>query len=135
MKDETRQWLKYAAENLGAAIVVLDAGYLNACLQNCQQVVEKAMKSLLIEFALEFRKTHHIRELKGLLDNAHISVDISNDDCRFMDSIYLPSRYPVGGALPDAEPDREQCQHCLKVAERVLQSVQQHLKKQARDDK
>src|ERR1035437_10916811 len=77
MKDETRQWLKYAAENLGAASAVLDAGYLNACLQNCQQVVEKAMKSLLIEFALEFRKTHHIRELKGLLDNAHISVDIS----------------------------------------------------------
>lgn len=128
MKDETRLWLKYAEENLGAAGAIFDAGYLNACLQNCQQAVEKALKSLLIEFAFEFRKTHHIRELKGLLDDAHISVDISNDDCRFIDSIYLPSRYPVGSALPDAEPDREQCHHCLKVAKRVLLSVQQHLK-------
>lgn len=34
----------------------------------------------------------------------------------------------LGGALPDAEPDREQCQHCLKIAEHVLQLVQQHLK-------
>lgn len=37
-------------------------------------------------------------------------------------------RYPVGGALPDAEPDREQCRQCLTVAERVIQSVQQSLK-------
>jgi len=127
MKDETSQWLRYAEEALGAARAVLTAGYFNACLQNCQQAVEKAMKSLLIEFALEFRKTHHIRELKSLLANAHIDVDISDDDCHFLDAVYLPSRYPVGGALPDAEPDRETCQRCLNIAELVMQSVQRHL--------
>lgn len=127
MKDETRQWLNYATEDIGAARAVLNAGYLNACLQNCQQAVEKALKSLLIEFALEFRKTHHIRELKRLLEKGRIDVDISDDDCHLLDSIYLPSRYPVGRALPDVEPDRETCRHCLSIAERVMQSAQSRL--------
>ena len=74
---------------------------------------------MLIEFALELRKTHNIRELKGLLGKAHMDIDLSDDDCHLLDAVYLPSRYPVGGALPDADPDRETCQHCLSIAERV----------------
>lgn len=128
MKDETRQWLTYAKEAVGAAGVVLQAGYFNACLQNCQQAVEKALKCLLVEFALEFRKTHHILELKGLLEQGGIHVNLPDDDCHLLDTIYLPSRYPIGGALPDVSPDSEICQRCLTIANQVLLSVRQQIK-------
>ena len=37
MKDETRIWISYADENLDVAVLALDHGHLNACLQNAQQ--------------------------------------------------------------------------------------------------
>ncbi len=36
---------------------------------------------------------------------------------------YLPSKYPIGGVLPDFEPDMQTCVQCLAVAERVRGSI------------
>jgi len=41
----------------------------------------------------------------------------------FLDTIYIPSKYPLGSALPDYNPDDEICQMYIKVAERILDSV------------
>jgi HEPN domain-containing protein len=37
---EAVTWSAYAESNLGAAKVLLDAGYLNPCLQEAQQAAE-----------------------------------------------------------------------------------------------
>ena len=63
MKDETHQWLSYAEENFEMARLALERGCLNACLQNTQQAVEKALKAALVEVRGEFPRTHSIREL------------------------------------------------------------------------
>jgi hypothetical protein len=36
MKDETKAWLVYAAENLASAEILLEQNLLNACIQNVQ---------------------------------------------------------------------------------------------------
>jgi HEPN domain-containing protein len=123
MRGETRQWLEYADENLNSAKVLLDNKLFNACLQNAQQAVEKMLKALLVEFSIQLKKTHSVNELIMILAENHVRVDLSEEERELLDSIYLPSKYPLGSILPDFEPDDRICKNCIAIAERVKQSV------------
>ncbi|OGQ95064.1 MAG: DNA-binding protein [Deltaproteobacteria bacterium RIFOXYD12_FULL_57_12] len=119
MKDETRKWLTFAADNLSSARILLESSLYNPCLQNIQQSVEKNLKALLVEKAAILRKTHSINELVTILNGMDLSVSLSAADCDLLDTIYLPSKYPLGSALPDFFPDEELCRRCLTIAETV----------------
>ena len=123
MKDETKKWLEYADENLRSAKLLLDSELFNPCLQNVQQAVEKMLKALLVESTKKIKKTHSINELVNILDKHGLNVDMTEDDCDLLDSIYLPSKYPLGSILPDFEPDLQTCRKCIVVADRVRDSV------------
>ena len=128
MRDETKAWLKYAGENLESSKILLQSKLFNPCLQNVQQAVEKALKAVLIEKAIKLKKTHDIFDIKNLLFDNNIEIDLSDDDCDFLNSIYLPSKYPIGSALADYEPDESICQEAIKLAEKTLVSVDALLK-------
>jgi HEPN domain-containing protein len=119
MKDETQTWLSYADENLDVAGLSFSHGHLNACLQNAQQAVEKYLKAMIVERDLEFRRTHSIRELIGLLAAQGISLSVSEDEMDLMDSVYVPSKYPVYSALPQALPYPSICRDALAIAHKV----------------
>ncbi len=123
MKLETRTWLAYADENLDVAALSLDHGYLNASLQNAQQAVEKFLKAVIVERDLDFRRTHSIRELVGIMAAGDIDVRMSEDEMDLMDSIYVPSKYPVYSALPHTMPDPDICRDAIKVARSVRESA------------
>lgn len=123
MKGETKQWLEYADENLRSAKVLLDNKLFNPCLQNAQQAVEKMLKALLVEFPVEFKKTHSINELAMLLAENHLDINLAEEERELLDSIYLPSKYPLGSILPDFEPDDQICKNCITIAEHVKESV------------
>ncbi|MBI3540886.1 MAG: HEPN domain-containing protein [Deltaproteobacteria bacterium] len=123
MKDETKTWLRYGDENLQSAHVLLKSKLFNPCLQNVQQAVEKWLKALLTESSLQAKKTHSISELRNSCVRKGASIDLSDDECDFLDSIYLPSKYPLGGVLPDFEPDEDICQKSILLAERIRSSV------------
>lgn len=127
MKDETKMWLDYAAENLASARILLKSSLFNSCLQNAQQSVEKLLKSLFTEFSYKLIKTHSIAKLRQVLKEQGIFIDISEDDCDLLDTIYLPSKYPIGSVIPDYEPDAEICGQCIAIAEQVEQSVKKIL--------
>jgi HEPN domain-containing protein len=123
MKDETYAWLSYAAENLDVAELSLAHDHLNACLHNAQQAVEKYLKALFIEYGLPFKKTHAIYVLwQGLTDRGFEAV-LTEEDCDLLDAVYMPSRYPLFSVLPDAMPDRETCEKCVRIACRVEENV------------
>jgi len=123
MKDEVFQWLKYAEENFESSKLLRDEGLFNPCLQNVQQSVEKALKAVVVENMLGFHKTHDVFKIKSLLSDNAIAVDISDDECDFLNSIYLPSKYPLGSVLADYEPDIEICDEAIAIATRVIGSV------------
>jgi HEPN domain-containing protein len=129
MKAETREWLDYAGENLKAARLTLENRLYNSCLQDSQQAIEKALKALLIEEGEELRKTHSIRELRGLLQDRSLRVDLSDEECDLLDSIYLPSKYPLGPALPPFDADEALGERCLTLADRVVSDVTRVLRR------
>jgi HEPN domain-containing protein len=123
MKDETKKWLEYASENLESAHVLLNSGLFNPCLQNAQQAVEKMLKAVLVELSIKFKKTHSISELAVMLAKKHLKIELAEEECELLDSIYLPSKYPLGSVLPDFEPDKQTCERCIAIAEHVRESV------------
>ena len=123
MKDETKNWLEYGDENLKSAKVLLDNKLFNPCLQNAQQAVEKMLKSVLLEFSIKFKKTHSTNELVMMLAENHLDINLAEEDRELLDSIYLPSKYPLGSILPDFEPDERICKNCIAIAERVKESA------------
>jgi HEPN domain-containing protein len=123
MKDETLTWISYADENLDVAELALEHGHLNASLQNAQQAIEKYLKAVIVERDLKFLRTHSIRELVSILAEQGLIVNIYDDEMDLMDTIYLPSKYPIYSALPDAMPDQAICKDALNIADRVRSSV------------
>lgn len=123
MKDETRVWLSYANENLAAAKILLEQDLYNPCLQNVQQSIEKSLKAILLEKVHSQRKTHSITELIRILHEHQINLSLTEDECDLLDAIYLPSKYPLAGVLPDFEPDVSLCRQCVILAVRVAEQV------------
>lgn len=127
MNDETRLWLSYATENLQSAELLLTHQLWNPCLQNAQQAVEKFLKALLIESALPLRRTHSINELVRLLAGSGIESGLVEDECDLLDAIYLPTKYPLGSALPHFVPSEEVSRRCVQIAARTAARVRQLL--------
>ncbi len=127
MKEDTERWIAYAEENVRAAEILKDNNLYNPCLHNIQQSVEKTLKALLIEKGLKLKKTHSINELKILLFQNNVIIALSDDDIELLDSIYLPSKYPLSSALPDFYPDKNICQTCIDIAHRVLEAAKKIL--------
>ncbi|MBX2818690.1 MAG: HEPN domain-containing protein [Rhodothermaceae bacterium] len=84
---------------------------------------------MLIERSLKLIKTHSISELNNILYQDGLEVGLVDEDCDFLDSIYIPSKYPLGNALPHFVPNEEICEKGLRIAERIYFSVVQILSK------
>jgi HEPN domain-containing protein len=102
MSAEPLIWLRYAEENLRSAQLLLAHGLLNPCLQNAQQAVEKSLKAVLIARAIPLRRTHSIQDLANTLAAHGLPIGITAEEGDLLDAIYLPSKYPLGSALPDS---------------------------------
>jgi HEPN domain-containing protein len=123
MSADADKWFEYADENLAIARLAMEGGYYNACLQNVQQAVEKYLKAVVLGRGLPFQKTHSISTLNDQLTADGLSMMLTEKDCILLDSIYLPSKYPFGSALPDFEPDEEICKKCVEIAEKVRMAL------------
>lgn len=113
-------WLAYAQSNHQVAILSLESSLFNPCLENAQQAVEKALKTIVVHRRLPLKRTHSIRELVAMLNQAGFHVPVNEDECDLLDSIYLPARYPLDSALPLSMPDATVCRNCLDIAERAI---------------
>jgi len=131
MRKDTELWLQYADENLKSAKVLLESELYNPSLQNVQQAVEKFLKAYLIEQATGISKTHSIRELAAKVTDAGALLAITEDEIDLLDSIYLPSKYPLASVLPHFIPDGNICQNCLTIAEQVYRDIMAALMKTA----
>ncbi|HNT33908.1 MAG TPA: HEPN domain-containing protein [bacterium] len=123
MNAEAVQWLHYAVENLRTAELCLENELYNPCIQNAQQSIEKALKALCLSVPIALRKTHSIEGLRNDLRGAGIECNLTDEECFLLDSVYLPSKYPLGSVLPDFLPDRDTAEQCLLIARKALRHL------------
>lgn len=126
MNAEIDRWLAYARENLLSARLLAENGLYNPALQNAQQTVEKALKALLLAKTGTFPRTHGIGLLVELLE-PHAKVPLEENAIDFLDSIYVPSKYPLAMVLPDFSPTREVAERACALADTVLTFVHAQL--------
>lgn len=124
MSSEAEDWLRYAEENRTLAGMARSSGLLNPCVQNVQQAVEKALKGCCLAVGLPLKRTHSIEQLRSDLLAGGREIALSDEEAELLDSVYLPSKYPLGSALPNFEVDVPIAERCLSIADRVLNSAQ-----------
>ena len=127
MKEETKVWLNYAKENIYSSEILMENDLYNPSLQNAQQTVEKSFKAILIENDIPVKRTHDIFELNLFLLKNNIKINITEDECDLLNSIYIPSKYPLGSVLPDFEPNELICKKVFEIASRVFFEVKEIL--------
>lgn len=120
--QETARWLRYAREDLAAAVVNLAGPARHSCLF-AQQSVEKAIKSIYVFLDLPVPRTHDLDVLRNLLPDGW-DIKIRFPDLSALSMWAVESRYP--GNLPEAT--REHANTATALAQRVLHCVEQNLR-------
>ncbi len=80
-----------------------------------------------LSVGLPLKKTHSIGELRGDLVRAGVELALTEDDADLLDTIYLPSKYPLGSVLPAFDPDAQIAQRSLTIADRVIADIAKRL--------
>ena len=116
-RDEAREWLRYARENLAHAEAGRAASVLTDYLCfDAQQAAEKALKSVLIASGVRFPRVHDLVELLRLVKDSGLSAPIGLDEVADLNPFAVQARYP-GWGEPATEDDLEQA---LRVARAVI---------------
>ena len=130
-EEEARHWLRFAADDLKAARVVLKEGLYHVTCFHAQQSSEKALKAYLIVHRGNIPREHH---LVGLLQHA-IRAGLKGRGleraCKILDQYYLPTRYPdaLVGSLPEGLPSRTHALEAVSLAEAVFRSLQRSVQR------
>ncbi len=127
--DDTRAWLKRAAEDLRAADHGLAAQprLLGDAAFHCQQTVEKALKALLAWHDTPFRKTHSLEELGEAVLRLDGTLRSLIDRAAALSEYAWKYRYPVD----EAEPTAEETRRALALAREVYAAALSRLPPQA----
>jgi HEPN domain-containing protein len=124
MKNIVEEWTRQAREELEMATYLLGGGYLKGACYHAQQAVEKAMKAGLFRKGWELEKTHSSARLAAIGKDLKLKFPLLEDEITFMDSIYR-GRYPAeAGLLPLGLPSKEEAERAVKIAEKMLKSIE-----------
>lgn len=120
---ETARWLRYAREDLDAAIVLQPGIPRHSCLL-AQQSAEKAIKSIYVFLNLRVPRSHDLDMLKNLLPNEW-EIKKRFDSLSELSIWAVESRYP-GNFLEAAKEDAEAA---INMAKDILLCVESDLHK------
>lgn len=128
-RDWTQMWLSDAGQDLAAATSLFEDGIFDKCVTHCQQVTEKAVKSVLACFGI-LEKTHYVsgsleRELEGQnVPDWADGLKALTAHARDLEPDATLSRYPgvYEGRMwvPHREYDEVKAQEALEKARRAL---------------
>ncbi len=124
-REFVRQWLRKGLADLMAARHLLGGGadLSYGAAFHAQQAAEKFLKATLVWHQVEFPKTHDIGRLVELVHSADPPLADLTREATSLTPYGVEARYP--GDL--YEPTQEEAQLAVTLAERVRDSVLQHL--------
>jgi HEPN domain-containing protein len=120
MKEEVKNWLKKAEEDLDAAKYNFEGAKLEVAAFLCQQAAEKALKALYIKNFESLLKVHDLVLLSKKLDAPKQIVEI----CKTLTSFYIETRYP---SFLDAGVSEKEVISALKDSQKVIEWIKEKL--------
>ena len=124
MRSESREWIKIALEDLEAAKCLIKEELYRMVCYHSQQAVEKSLKAILTEHQADFKKTHNIIDLKNEAVSFGYEIKFADEDLVFLNSIYR-IRYPSDtGLLPYSEPNKEDAEKAINIANNFIVQIQ-----------
>jgi len=100
-----------------------------SCFQ-AQQVAEKALKAFLYNKGYTSILTHSIKELINESIKFESEFNQFKSVSRFLDTFYIPTRYPnglVGNLAPFEYYEEEDAIKCINYAESILMIVKKYI--------
>ncbi len=129
MKKITEAWFIAAREDLVMAQKAFELGiYRHTCF-HAQQAVEKSFKALLIDRGKQPKRVHDLLELYGIIENISLDLSISKKELDFLNRVYRFRYLPDIGLLPHGQPERQDGQKAVEIAEKVYKQIQKILEK------
>jgi HEPN domain-containing protein len=124
VKTVTADWLRSAQADLETIDAILNNPKLTTMVAfHAQQCVEKCLKALVEEFAIEVGKTHNLLALKAAVESQQ-AIDLDEDTLSLLNKLYISSRYPSEfGLLPTGAPSPEDCAAFARFASEVRRKV------------
>jgi len=129
--EEAIRWFKQAKADINSAKDSLTTSHCDwACFQ-AQQSAEKSLKAFLYQKGFRALLTHSVRDLLNECGKHEKSFLDFIDQGRFLDTFYIPSRYPNG--LPGKNYPAEfyikkDAEECINSAALILQEVEKYIK-------
>lgn len=95
-EDRLKAWIEKADHDLGTAIVINQyiQDYSDTLVFHCQQATEKYIKCLLEKHSIPFRKSHDLRYLLDLLDDAIPIAKEMYEKTMKLNAFSVEIRYP-----------------------------------------
>lgn len=121
-REDVRDWLTFAAEDLHAAEVLLGEDIPNQVCFHAQQCIEKTLKALLLQHNQPCPKIHDLNELHARCIDANILTVLPfQDDIAMLSLFYMPTRYPEAlvGSLPDRLPNEKDAKMAIETAKKI----------------
>ncbi|MDI6787912.1 MAG: HEPN domain-containing protein [Planctomycetota bacterium] len=117
-KLEAKRWSEQAINDMQAAEWSKQGKFYTQCCFLCQQSGEKLLKGYLYGQGERLVLGHSLLELLGKCQPYNQNLQVLDVECRFLDRLYIPTRYPNG--LPAGIP---QTHYTLADAEQALAAL------------
>jgi len=127
---EAKRWFDQANEDLKSSKILLDnERYYLVCFLS-QQIVEKALKSVLYYNKENIVLGHSIKQLADWAGQFDKNFKNLGNKVSILDTYYIPSRYPNG--LPHGIPadvfNKKIAQDAYDLAEETIKLIKKYLK-------
>jgi len=111
-----REWLTKADEDFDFARINHEEQrtfYAQICF-HFQQSAEKYLKAYIIAHQLTFRKVHDLPMLLNIIVGKDKAFEQVREDCEFLATFYVETRYPVSWPTQFSQEETEKCYDSAK---------------------
>ena len=123
--SEAARWFLQAENDLAFAKLGLREGYFSQVCFQCQQIAEKAIKSIRYNLGERIVFGHSLLELAEPLEFS----DGKMNELAVLDQYYIPTRYPNGlpGGVPYKAYTKDQATNAVSVATSIVELARSKL--------
>jgi HEPN domain-containing protein len=131
-KQLVKSWLTKAQHDLGSAQLLANNAnpYFDTAIYHCQQAAEKALKAFLVYHDTDFEKKHNLSVLVDLCVPIALTFENFRETAAILTPYATAFRYP--GEFFEAEPDKQQVNNAIELAQRLLEFVLNQLPAEVR---